>query len=345
MLNHLALALSFDDVMLVPKYSEVMSRQDVSLSVELSKGLNVKFPVFPANMKSVAGRKMMLEMATYGGLFLHHRFFDTDEDLERDIVEAETLGLLYGDRFGFSVGVKAEDRELVRKLVLRGINIICVDVAHGHHKNCLEMVEYISSTFPNVFLIAGNVATFDGAMSLYCAGADAVKVNIGAGSTCTTRIETGNGVPMFTALCEVKKAKEQFIQECKKKVFVISDGGCRSVGDLCKALCLSDLVMTGNMFAGTEEAPGDVIEMNDVKYKRYVGSSTHKSSRVEGVQALVPYKGPAEKVIIKMREGIQSCCSYQGVSNVADLQNNPQFCQITHAGLIESHPHNVIKIS
>lgn len=336
-------ALSFDDVMLSPKFSTVRSRGDVSLEVELSKGLSLKFPVFPANMKSVAGDVMAYKFYKLGGLFVYHRFMDDSEIVMKSKRFNEQNNDIL-NHIGFSVGIKDSDYNLVDSLVENGVKIICIDVAHGHSTGCQLMTQYIASRYPSVFLIAGNVATYEGALMLWQAGADAVKVNIGAGSTCSTRVETGNGVPMVTALLETKRAKDKFQADTDKKCFIISDGACRHVGDLCKALCLSDLVMTGNMFAGTDETPEELVEIDGVKFKKYSGSSTHKTNRVEGVSAYIPYKGSIDNIVKRMVEGIQSCCSYQGVHSVVDLQINPKFVKLTHAGLMESHPHDLGKI-
>jgi IMP dehydrogenase len=194
-----------------------------------------------------------------------------------------------------------------------------------------------------VLLIAGNVATEEGAESLWLAGADVVKVGVGSGSICTTRIETGNGVPQLSAIMYANAAKQRVESklEGSRNIYFISDGGIKIPADICKALCFADMVMAGNIFAGTDEAPGDIIDIDGHAYKSYVGSSTHKDSRKEGVEALVPYKGPTEKILTRFLEGLQSCCSYQGVSKVRELKINPKFVRITNSGLIESHPHDV----
>jgi IMP dehydrogenase len=212
------------------------------------------------------------------------------------------------------------------------------------------MISWIKSKHPDMFVIAGNVATGEGARRLWTAGADVVKVGVGPGSLCTTRIETGNGVPQLTALMDVSEVQRQLNElertkypNEKKRVFpFIADGGIKSAGDIVKALCFADMVMVGNMFAGCEEAPGDRIIIDRVSYKKYVGSSTHKTNHIEGVAALVPYKGAVSEILTKLREGLVSGCSYQGAHNLEELKDNPVFIRITNAGLKESHPHDVI---
>ena len=163
-----------------------------------------------------------------------------------------------------------------------------------------------------------------------------IKVGVGPGSLCTTRIETGNGVPQLTALIDAWTVAKK--QKCK----IVADGGIKNAGDLVKALCFSDAVMLGNLLSGTDEAPGNVIAVHGAPHKEYVGSSTHKANHVEGVTALVPYKGPVAAVVTKLMEGVRSGCSYQGVRATRDLSKSPHFVRISHAGLSESHPHNVV---
>jgi IMP dehydrogenase/GMP reductase len=229
------------------------------------------------------------------------------------------------------------------------------------------VVGCISNKYPQILLIAGNVATGSAAKRLWQVGADIVKVGVGPGSLCTTRIETGNGVPQLTALMDVYTAKKDLEKElynktAKKtnniewlttdqlaqsniikirKLMIMADGGIKSAGDIVKALCFADLVMIGNMFAGTEESPGTTIIRDGIAYKEYVGSSTHKTNHIEGVEAIVPYKGKFTDILTKILEGIKSGCSYQGVSSLLELREDPQFIRITNAGLKESNHHDV----
>jgi IMP dehydrogenase len=324
--------LTFDDVLLVPRHSDVKTRSEIDTSCDLGKGVFLKIPIIPANMKSIIETDMAKAVANYGGLAIFHRFMEVNEQVAM-FNEAKGHG-----HVGIAIGVKEEDRERLAKLVAAGCRVVCIDVAHGDSILCVEMVSYVHKQYPDVLLIAGNIATAEGAMRLVNAGADVIKVGIGPGSLCTTRIETGNGVPQLTALMDVFEAQKK----SPKKFKIIADGGIKNSGDVVKALCFSDAVMMGNVFAGTDEAPGKVISVQGKPFKEYVGSSTHKASHVEGVTALVPYKGPVDRILTRLMEGVRSGCSYQGVQSTRALQLNPQFIKISHAGLTESHPHDVM---
>jgi len=342
--------LTFDDVLLVPRHSEITSRSLVSTMVSLPKIGTISHPIIPANMKTIIDYEMAEAVYNSRGLGILHRFMP----LEDQIAILKRLQHNYNeyvwDYIGFSVGVKPEDTKNVDELVKAGAKILCIDIAHGDSDLCFKMCEYIKYHHPLVLLIAGNVATGKAAADLWYAGADIVKVGVGPGSLCTTRIETGNGVPQLTALIEAAEAKEEveshFLRTSSsgnenKRCLIISDGGIKNTGDIVKALCFADLVMIGNMFAGCEETPGETLTIDGRKYKEYVGSSTHKANHIEGVAAIVLAKGSFKVILTKMLEGTKSGMSYQGVSNLTDLKKNPQFVRITHAGLIESHPHNV----
>jgi IMP dehydrogenase len=318
--------LTFDDVLLIPKHSDLKSRSEVDMGVDLGKGIRLSMPIISANMKSVSEQRMADAMHGLGGLAILHRFMDIKENVAmwRRCKHA-----------GASIGVKKEDLERLEALTAAGCRIICVDVAHGDSDACVRMVEEVHKRHPEVLLIAGNVATADGALRLHKAGADVIKVGIGPGSLCTTRIETGHGVPQLTALMDVHEAR----RSSGAKFTVIADGGIKAAGDIVKALCFSEAVMIGNLLAGTEEAPGEIVAVNEQRYKQYNGSSTHKANHVEGVSTLVQYKGNAEHIITKLMEGVRSGCSYQGAHSILDLQKDPNFIMISHAGLAESHPH------
>lgn len=338
--------LTFDDVLLVPQYSDIGSRsKDVDISVKWGC-LHFAHPVIPANMKTVTGRDMAFKIIKSGGLAILHRFMEESEQVR---IAREVFDDHGNENFAVSVGVKANDKEMVGLFRDAGVRIICIDIAHGDSKHCVDMVSWIKAKYSDMFVIAGNVATGSGARRLWEAGADVVKVGVGPGSLCTTRIETGNGVPQLTALMDVADTQQQLIalektrSNTKKRAYpFISDGGIKSAGDIVKALCFADMVMIGNLFAGCEEAPGKRIVIDRVEYKEYVGSSTHKTNHIEGVAALVPYKGVFTDVLTKLLEGLQSGCSYQGARNLNDLKDNPVFVKITNAGLKESHPHDVI---
>jgi IMP dehydrogenase len=323
--------LTFDDVLLVPKHSTLVSRKDVDTTVNLGKEIILTTPIIPANMKSVTEDEMARVITSQGGMALLHRFMSIEEQVEMFQKAKHPLT-------GASVGVRPDEMQRVAALVGAGCHIICVDVAHGDSEKSIDMVQHIHKEYPAILLIAGNVATAEGALRLWKAGADVIKVGIGPGSLCTTRIETGNGVPQLTALAEVYEVRAKM----HATFTIIADGGIKNAGDLVKALCFSDAVMVGNLLAGTDEAPGEIISIDGQKYKQYRGSSTYKTNHIEGVSAMVVYKGPVLPILTKLMEGVRSGCSYQGAKTLVELKRNPEFVLISGAGLVESHPHDVV---
>lgn len=326
---------TFDDVLLIPKRSSVQSRRRIDLSVDLGRGVKLGIPVVSANMRDVTGPLMAKEIAKLGGLAILHRFHDKRYDVKDDYFKA-TNDLTQKEkmRVGLSIGISDVDKDILCSFD-QDLPVICVDLAHGHSDHCMEMTRYVRNKHKDALIISGNVATVEGACALFEAGADVIKVGIGNGALCSTRIETGNGVPQLTALEDIYDYAES------KRFKVIADGGIKRAGDLTKSLCFSHAVMLGNILAGTNEAPGEVITVDGIKYKTYAGSSTHKTNHIEGVTGLVPTKGSVKTIIQKLMEGLSSGCSYQGVNNLSELREDPEFVEISNAGLIESHPHSV----
>ncbi len=334
---------TFDDLLLKPKFSKISSRNIIDTSVKINN-FSFTHPMIPANMETIVGPELINTAHNLGGLVLIHRFMSIKEQLSifysyKNEYVAGNTKYDPSNNIGVSVGVKKEDIYNIDKIISEGVQIICIDIAHGDSQHCLDMISFIKEKYPFVLLIAGNVATGKGAANLAKAGADVIKVGVGNGATCLTRINTGNGAPQMSALCEVKETLESFNNK-----FIIADGGIKSPGDCVKALCFADMVMTGSVFAGCKEAPGDVIEMDGRLYKKYEGSSTIKDEYIEGVKALVECKGSFGSIVNMYLQNIRSGCSYQGVNNLKDLKINPQFVKITNAGLVESHPHDVAKI-
>jgi IMP dehydrogenase len=246
------------------------------------------------------------------------------------------------DYLAFSVGIKEKDKENVKRFINKGVKILCIDIAHGDSRNAIEMTEFIRWHYPDTTIIAGNVATGSGAKRLWDSGADVVKCGIGGGSLCSTRIMTGCGVPQLSALMDVAIAREEYNNShSNREIYVIADGGVKNSGDCTKSLCLADIVMCGAIFAGSTDCPGNIISINDKTYKEYRGSSTHKTSHIEGVISMIPTKESFESILNKLLEGIKSGMSYQGVNNLIDLRESPEFIKITDAGMIESKPLDV----
>lgn len=259
-------------------------------------------------------------------------------------------------RVGAAVGVGEGTDERIEALIEAGVDVLVVDTAHGHSQGVLDRVKWIKKYHPNIEVIGGNIATAAAARDLYAAGADAVKVGIGPGSICTTRIVTGVGVPQITAIANVA-------QELKGKIPIIADGGIRFSGDVCKALAAgADTVMLGSMFAGTEESPGEIELYQGRTYKSYRGmgsigamaSSQGSSDRYfqdaslgseklvpEGIEGRVPYKGLAQTIIHQLLGGLRSCMGYTGCENIEQLHTKTEFVQVTNAGMRESHVHDV----
>jgi IMP dehydrogenase len=258
---------------------------------------------------------------------------------------------------GAAVGVKGDYLERAEALLEAGADVLVVDIAHGHSENAINTVQMIKKAFPNCELIAGNIATGEGARDLIRAGVDAVKVGVGSGSICITRVVTGSGVPQLTAVIDsVKVARDYDIP-------VISDGGVRTSGDITKALAAgASSVMVGSLFGGTDESPGKTLVKNGKKYKMYRGMASFYASLgrkyreegpevvdsddlndyvPEGVEAMVPYKGSVVEIVRQLVGGLRSGLSYCGAKTIAEMQKNAEFIRITSAGYIESQPHDV----
>ncbi len=347
---HIETTYSYDDVLLVPQKSKVKSRSDVSLQTNLTPNFNLNLPVISSNMDSVTGTEMAIKLAMYGGLGVLPRFGNIDEEVEMLMqVKKENV------KVGASLGIKDEFKERAKKLIEKGADVLVVDVAHGHMQRVEEVTSELKNQYPNLIVISGNVATYEAAKDLFKAGADVVKVGVGPGSICTTRVETGHGVPQLTAIMEASKAAKEVGK------MVIADGGIKNVGDIVKALAAgSCAVMLGNMLAGCDETPGEIFEVNGKKYKKYFGSTSKEQKEkhslkvkndanylkhIEGVGGAVVYKGNLESIIEKIKAGVSSGLSYSGAFNIPELQQNAKFVAITSAGLRESHSHDLINFN
>ena len=469
--------LTFDDVLLVPKRSPVISRTQTDLKTKLSRNITINIPLVSANMDTITESGMAIALAREGGIGIIHRFMaigdqvdevlrvkrsesvmieqpytikadvkvyeamkmmreygvsgllveDKDrtldgiitnrditfeKNMERNVSELMTNNVItakYGttmeqakeilhkhrieklpvvddknrivglitskdimkmDQYPFAskdkkgrllvgaaVGVKGDFLERTEALLDAGADTIIVDIAHGHSNNAINTVNMIKKAFPHCELIAGNVATGEGARDLITAGVDAVKVGVGSGSICITRVVTGSGVPQLTAVMEsVKVARDYDIP-------VISDGGIRTSGDTTKALAVgASSVMVGSMFGGTDESPGKTLVKNGKKFKMYRGMASFYASLgrkyreegtqvidssdlndyvPEGVEAMVPYKGSVVDIIRQLVGGLRSGLSYCGAKTISEMQKNAEFLKITPAGYIESQPHDV----
>ena len=469
--------VTFDDVLLVPKYSKVTSRSDTDLSTKLSKNISLNMPLISANMDTVTESSMAVTVAREGGIGIIHRFLTiqqqvnevlkvkrsgsiiienpytinseltikdafsimnekqvsgllvtdsnskiigilTERDvlfespdssklvkelMTKDVVTAklgvdleqvkeilkhnriEKLPIVDDNNYvkglitsqdisnlekypnaskdkkgrplvGSAVGVKGDFMERSEALINAGADVLVVDIAHGHSENAINTVKNIKKAFPDCELIAGNVATAKGTEDLIKAGVDAVKVGVGSGSICITRVITGSGVPQLTAVYDCAKVGNDH------GIPIISDGGTRNSGDATKALAAgASSIMVGSILGGTDESPGSTITKNGKRFKIYRGMASLAASMgrrsketgtfeladdlndyvAEGVEAMVPYKGSVTEIITQITGGIRSGLSYCGASNIKQMQENAEFIKISRAGFAESQPHDV----
>lgn len=467
--------LTFDDVLLVPKYSDITSRSQTDLSTKLSRNITINIPFVSANMDTVTESAMAATMARAGGIGIVHRFLTIQEQAnevlkvkrsgsvmienpysisseksvqdasdyagdkeisgllvvdsnsklvgivtERDLLFANSSGkisdvmtkdvvtakpgvtldeakdILHKHRIeklpivddagiikglitskditnntdypnaskdkkgrplvGAAVGVKGDFLERSESLLDAGADVLVVDIAHGHSENAISTVRNIKKAFPDCELIAGNIATAQGAEDLIKAGVDAVKVGVGSGSICITRVITGSGVPQLTAVMDCAKIGNDY------GIPIISDGGTRTSGDATKALAAgASSVMVGSMLGGTDESPGTVLTKNGKRFKVYRGMASlaasigRKSKETgsisldddlndyvaEGVEAMVPYKGTVTDILKQLSGGVRSGLSYCGAHTIPQMQQNAEFIKMSRAGFAESQPHDV----
>ena len=357
-------ALTFDDVLLVPAYSEVLPRE-VRLEARFTRHITLKLPLVSAAMDTVTGQEMALAMALIGGIGVIHKNMSIEQQaaavsaVKTFVVPEDKAAQANTDdcgrlRVAAGVGVAANSLERVEALVRSGVDAIVLDSAHGHSKGVVDLLRTIKEKYPALDVVVGNVATGDAVRMLVENGADGVKVGIGPGSICTTRIVAGVGVPQLSAIFDCHSALEG------GDVPLIADGGLRYSGDIVKALAAGgDCVMCGSMFAGTDEAPGEVVEIDGVKFKTYRGMGSLDAMRAgsadryfqdkvaagklvpEGVVGRVPYKGSVSDVIFQIVGGLRSGMGYCGAPDIPALWQ-ASFVRITGASVAENHPHDII---
>ena len=342
-------ALTFDDVLLLPRYSSVLpSETDISLT--LTKKLKLKAPFLSSAMDTVTESKMAIAIAISGGIGVIHRNLSIKSQ-SKEIEKVKRKNLIVGA----AVGTGKEDIDRAKTLLASGCDLIVIDTAHGHSKKVLKILSKLKKISKNIPLCVGNIATADAAIKLYNSGADIIKVGIGPGSICTTRMVAGIGMPQITAIMDVKNALR------KKKIKIISDGGIKFSGDIAKALAAgADAIMMGSIFAGTDESPGKKFEKNGKIYKKYRGMGSigamssgsanryfqkdHKDKSKfvpEGVEGRVEYKGNVSKIIYQLKGGLRSSMGYIGAKNLSQIGKNAKFVKITKAGFYESMVHSV----
>ena len=354
--------ITFDDVLLVPAKSDILPG-DVSLKTTLTKNIQLNIPVLSAAMDTVTESEMAKEMAILGGAGVIHKNLSFEQQaLEVSKVKKIKVRKTDGATaaidqegslvVGAAVSPGEDTLKRVEALVKAKVNFIVVDSAHGHSDGILKTVKSIRQAYPDLDIIAGNIATKQAAQDLVAAGANCVKVGIGPGSICTTRVVSGVGVPQISAIMEV-------YDYCHtNNIPFIADGGIKYSGDVVKALGAgANVVMLGSLLAGTKEAPGESIELDGKLYKTYVGMGSlaamnrgssdryfqkgNKKLVPEGIESIVEYKGLVSEVIFQIMGGLRSGMGYTGSHNIDQLRTQARFVKITNAGLVESHPHDV----
>ena len=391
-------ALTYDDVNIVPKYSEIEHRDKIDISTKFTKKTRIDIPIVSSPMDTITEYEMAHEMLEWGGVGVLHRFntieeqsfmmkklhkgfesyFKIDKDLPQTLDEAYDQYVKINGYEGYiddddgsdiqdyldmtkerldsnkrwskkplcaAVGVTGDYLERAQELINNGCNVLLIDVAHGHHKLVGEAIEKIKTKLATVEVIAGSVATGEACEYLCEKGADAIRVGIGNGSLCETRIRTGVGIPQVTALIDCVSVADTYSTP------VIADGGVRNIGDVCKGLaCGADSIMLGSLLSGTKETPGTIEKIgewpNEMLHKKYRGSASLDSKHdrgdnknVEGNHKVIPYKGKVKRIIQDIQEGIRSSFSYVGANNISEFHSKVELIEVTRAGNLEGKPH------
>ncbi len=368
--SSLAIGLSFDDVLLFPSFAD-FSRSEINLSTRVSKRIKLSLPFVSAPMDTVTESRLAIALASLGGIGIIHRNLAI-KDQVAEVKKVKDKKLLVGAAIGVNPGFK----ERVAALIKTGADVIVVDSAHGFSKGVIDATGYIKRKFPKTEVVAGNVATYAGARALIAAGADGIRVGMGPGAICTTRVISGMGMPQITAILETVRAAR------KANIPIIADGGVKYSGDMVKALAAgASTVMMGSFFAATKESPGKIVRLRREEvpsrfktifkskhasylFKEYRGmgsvAAMQKGAKIksedefhgksykervliaEGVEGLVPIKGTVKDILDQAVGGIKSGMYYVGAKNIQELWQKARFIQITQASLTESHPHDVL---
>jgi IMP dehydrogenase len=341
--------ITFDDVLLLPGYSD-FKRTEVDLATSLHPRLKLRLPVLSSPMDTVTEDAMATHMARAGGLGIIHRnlSIETQAGMVKDVKNKQLM-------VGAAVGVGSDLEERVTALTEAHADVLVIDSGHGNTVYMEESIQMIKKLYPNQLVMAGNIATADGAKRMIEAGADILRVGMGPGSICTTRIVTGMGVPQLTAIMEAVHATK------RTKVTVVADGGIKQIGDMAKALGMgAHAVMLGSLLAGFDESPGEKVEIDGKTYKQYrgmgsigamkkgsaerYGQTKDTSTRKlipEGVEGLVRYKGSVEEYLTQVAGSLKSSLYYIGAKNLSEFHKKATFVRITAASMVESHPHSI----
>ncbi len=330
------LGLTFDDVLIKPNYSEVHPAK-VDTTTKVSKNIKLDIPLVSSPMDTVTEAEMAIALAKHGGIGIIHRNLSIKEEA-KEVEKVKEKGL----KVGAAVGVF--DQKRVEALVNAGADLIVIDTAHGHSKDVIESLKIYKKMY-DVDIMAGNIATKEGAIALIENGADSLRVGIGPGSACLTRKVSGVGVPQLYAVASVADVANEY------DVPVVADGGIKTSGDVVKAIVAgADCVMIGNLFAGTDESPGEIIIEKGKKFKKYRGMGSEEVVKrldrysklvPEGIVGLVPYKGTVEDVIRKLVGGLKTGMGYVGAGNIKELKLKGRFIRVTSLGERENRPRNI----
>ena len=328
--------ITYDDVLLVPQYSDIISRREVNLTTDFGKGIELSLPIIASPMDTVSEADMAGNLNELGGLSIIHRY-NTVEEQSAMIASLGKKVLV-----GAAVGVLDDYMDRSRAAIEAGAKVICIDVAHGHHVLVKRAIQSIRELVgEDIHIMAGNVATLEGFNDLADWGADSIRCNIGGGSICTTRIQTGHGVPGLETILQCAKSD--------RDAKIIADGGIKNSGDIVKAFAAgADAVMLGSLLAGTDCSPGTIFKTETGELRKtYRGMASAAAQRdwrgrissCEGISSSVPYRGKLTDVIKELERGIRSGLSYSGARSVRELQAKAQWMQQSNAGATESSAH------
>jgi IMP dehydrogenase len=330
--------ICFDDILMVPQYSEVLSRTSVDLKMDVGRHICLDLPVIASPMDTVCEKDMAIAIAESGGIGIIHRFMSEESQVKmvEDVFNHNDLPV------GAALPTTFTEQH-VDNLLESGVSILLIDTANGHSKMAIDAVARLKKFVGDcVHIMAGNVATVEGYVSLDAAGADSIRVGIGGGSMCTTRVVSGHGIPTLSSIINVREAKDKF----NLNAAIVADGGIRNTGDMVKAFAAgADAVMLGSMLAGTDESPGSLYFEGSNKFKSFRGMASKEANKdkdiavAEGIATMIPYKGSVKDIVKDIKGGLGSGCSYSGVDYLCNLYQESMYTKISPLSVKESLPH------
>lgn len=330
-------SLCFDDILLLPQQSLINSRKDIDISMH-----GYSFPIVASPMDTVCGWQMANAIANEGGIGIIHRYMSTGQRLKE--FKKAIADNSNPKNVGIAISAKeSEDKEFMRSAIDLGCIWFCIDTANGHNYNAIVATRYLKVRYPSIKVMVGNISTVEGYIELANVGADAVRVGIGGGATCKTRIVTGHGMPTLQSIMDCYQHKIQ----ADRSTLIVADGGIRTSGDIVKAFAAgADLVMLGSMLAGTDESPGEIID----GYKKFRGMASAEAqvdwrgnvSVDEGISTMISCKGPVKNIFNEIKGGISSGCSYSGVESLLLLAETAEYTKVSSSSISESKPHAIL---